>query len=370
MEPREPELRNVYQAKKDLSDYLLRERRAEGMARRSRSIALAVADAASGRNVHAVGIGHKIVNGEWTGQVALRVYVSQKLDSSLLGSEAIPDEFEGVPTDVIESAPAFVLPTVTGTEEIVVPGIEGIGAHAAQAIPPCSAAKQRRQRPVRGGISAGHFSITAGTIACFCRSVRPGDDPGRVYALSNNHVFADVNQASLGDALLQQGRADGGGPADEFARLERFVPIQLSETASNRVDAAIGVIGGEIHFDPEICSIGRISGIVGALEQMRVRKHGRTTGLSHGAVTDVSYDAIVGMDHTNPNIVARFEDQLRIDGAAPTPVFGLGGDSGSLVVADDGNAAVGLYFAGPDSGLYGLANPIAEVLAALEIELI
>lgn len=103
---------------------------------------------------------------------------------------------------------------------------------------------------------------------------------------------------------------------------------------------------------------------------MRVRKHGRTTGLTEGRISDLTYDVLVGMDHMDPTIVALFEDQIRIEQVAPHPAFGLGGDSGSLVVTSDGNRAVGLYFAGPEGGAYGIANPIDEVLAKLQIELI
>lgn len=368
--PNEPQLEPLYAAKKILSDRLLRTERAEGLAIRSRSVERAVAAAATGSNVHAVGIGHKIVDGQVTDELSVRIYVSQKLPPSLLGAHALPSELEGVPTDIIESAPAFLLPTVEAAEEIVVPGIEGISSVPPAAVPQCSVRRRRRQRPVRGGISAGHVAVTAGTISCFCSSVRPGDDPEQVYVLSNNHVFADVNNASLGDPLLQQASADGGGPADQIATLERFVFIQIGGATANRVDGAIGKLLQGVPFDPEICSIGRLSGTATAFEGMRVRKHGRTTGLTEGSVTDVSYDALVGMDHNDPSIVAFFDEQIRIERVAPHAVFGLGGDSGSLVVSTEGTDAVGLYFAGPNSGLYGIANPIEDVLSELEIALI
>ena len=50
---------------------------------------------------------------------------------------------------------------------------------------------------------------------------------------------------------------------------------------------------------------------------MRVRKNGRTTGLTEGVVKDSSYDALVGMDHMNLSIVAFFDDQIRIERVAP-----------------------------------------------------
>lgn len=103
---------------------------------------------------------------------------------------------------------------------------------------------------------------------------------------------------------------------------------------------------------------------------MRVRKHGRTTGYTEGTVTDESYDVLVGLDHGNPTIVGLFHDQIRIAVATPYARFGMGDDSGSLVVHHPEARAVGLYFAGPTDGTYGVANHIEDVLRELEIEVV
>jgi len=60
-------------------------------------------------------------------------------------------------------------------------------------------------RPAPIGVSTGHPRVTAGTIGC-----RVKDSSGRVYALSNNHVYAWENKASAGDNVLQPGAYDGG----------------------------------------------------------------------------------------------------------------------------------------------------------------
>ena len=60
--------------------------------------------------------------------------------------------------------------------------------------------------------------------------------------------------------------------------------------------------------------------------------------------------ALVGMDHTDPKVVALFGNQMRIETLPPYTAFGLPGDSGSLVVKKRGSRAVGLYFAGPPGG--------------------
>jgi hypothetical protein len=152
-----------------------------------RSMEEAVAQAAN--NVHAVGVGPKVVDGRMTDEMAVRLYVVQKLPSAALDPrDILPEEVNGVPIDVIESAPAFILETISPDEGMAIASIDAFGAPVVAAAASCTAARQMRQRPVIAGISTGHFAITAGTLGCFCRSTREGDDPQAVYALSNNHV--------------------------------------------------------------------------------------------------------------------------------------------------------------------------------------
>lgn len=331
--------------------------RQRGVISRAPALRLAAAGALAGANVHALGVGRKLVRGRETGTLCIRLYVVQKLPLSLVSaSDVLPPDLDGVPTDVIETAPAF---------------IQKRGKRVRKAIKrvECTERRRNRQRPVLAGLSVAHHQVTAGTLGCFCRSIKPGDPPERIHALSNNHVFADVNRAAIGDDLYQPGPADGGGAADRFARLSRFVEIRLDGIV-NRVDAAIGEVLPDVAFRPEVCGIGRLSGSERAAEGLVVRKHGRTTGLTEGRVTDVYYDAIVGMDHADPTVTATFVNQVRIERISPHPAVGLGGDSGSLVVRKDRPRAVGLYFAGPAGGEYGIANPIEDVLREVQIALV
>ncbi len=163
---------------------------------------------------------------------------------------------------------------------------------------------------------------------------------------------------------------DTGTSVDTVAKLHRMVQLQLGGQTVNEVDAAIATVDANINYQVSICSIGSITGTDVAIENMEVVKHGRTSGYTEGIVTDESLDINVGIDHNNPNIVAKFEDQFRIDRLSTAPYFALGGDSGSLIVSKGDNKAVGLYFAGPDSGTYGIANQIDVVLSQLQIELL
>jgi hypothetical protein len=359
-----PTFQDLLRAKQVLSARFLRAGLRGGVVGRGPALSIHAAVANAGRNVHAVGIGKKIVEGQPTRQPCVRLYVVQKLAPSLLPPlQMLPDKLDGVPTDVIESPPAFALATRRR---------RAVRARAMAAAAPaaCTAARKQRQRPVVAGISTAHFEVTAGTLSYFCHSTHIGDDPVKVYALSNNHVYANVNQAHPGDPLYQPGPADGGTNDDHFADFHRCVQLTLGGTVANRVDAAIGELLPGIEYQAEVCTIGAITGVDQATENMPVRKHGRTSGYTEGIVTDVSYDALVGMDHNDASVVALFENQMRIGKTDPYPAFGLGGDSGSLIVMQEDARAVGLYFAGPDDGSYGVANHIQAVLNELEIQLV
>lgn len=342
---------DVLQAKKVLSARLLRTGLQEYDMRSFYAFSVSNAGAWARHSVHAVGVGKKVINGRKTDVPCVRLHVAQKIAPSLLPpQDRLPKTIDGIPTDIIESLPPFL---------------------TTSPVPPaCTMYRKRSQRPVIAGISAAHTDVTVGTIAYFCKSTLYGDDPSKVYVLSNNHVFANVNQARIGDDLYQPGPADGGTNKDCLARLHRFVPIQLGDGQSNRIDAAIGELLPGIAYQVQVYQIGSINGTSKAEEGMEVRKHGRTTGYTEGVVTDEALDVVVRMDHNNPNIDAKFEDQIRIEKIDPYSAIGQGGDSGSLVVNKFNPEAIGLYFAGPPDGTYGIASPIEDVLRELQIELL
>ncbi len=230
--------------------------------------------------------------------------------------------------------------------------------------------QRARFRPAPGGVSVGHFAITAGTLGALATGNR-APRSSRLLILSNNHVLANSNSARVNDAILQPGPADGGrNPADQIAVLESWVPINFSGGV-NYVDCATGWAwpdrvrpelkyengGREVYF-----RIGSTP-VVPALNQI-VGKTGRTTNLTQGRITDLSATIRVGYGGGR---VALFQDQLTIVGTSSN-LFSAGGDSGSLIWTWDSRwAPVGLLFAG--GGSYTFANKIQRVLAALDIRL-
>ena len=227
----------------------------------------------------------------------------------------------------------------------------------------------KRARPAPPGFSVGHPAITAGTIGARVR-----DALGRVYVLSNNHVLANSNNASVGDAAYQPGPFDGGTAADQIATLADFEIITFSSTATNTIDAAIAlsdttVLGNATPSDdgygmPNATIFGDSNhdGLFdnpSALLGLNVQKYGRTTRLTHGLITGVNATVTICYEVSGFDCIksTRFVDQLIISPGT----FSGGGDSGSLIVTDDGNLnPVALLFAGSSS--VTIANRIDLVL--------
>ena len=227
----------------------------------------------------------------------------------------------------------------------------------------------RFDRPVPIGVSTGHPDITAGTISC-----RVKDGAGNVYALSNNHVYANENHACAEvdpvrpscapvDNVLQPGPYDGGvNPADAIGTLFDYEPIVFCKPncSLNTIDAAIALSSPTLlgNATPSDGYGTPRSTTVTPQINLRVKKYGRTTGLTKGKV----YAVNVGYDTG----VARFVGQIVITPGS----FSAPGDSGSLIVVDGGvndRKAVGLLFAGSSS--VTIANPIGSVLSVLEVSI-
>ena len=206
-----------------------------------------------------------------------------------------------------------------------------------------------RHRPAPPGVSTGHPSITAGTIGARVR-----DAAGNVFALSNNHVYADENKASIGDHVIQPGTFDSGSsPADDLGTLADFEPIVFSTSASNVIDAAIALSSTSLLDNATYCGWTPSSVTSAAKLRMKVKKCGRTTGATEGRVTGINATVNIGYGTGT----ARFINQIIIQPGN----FSAGGDSGSLIVTKGEGQPTGLLFAGSSS--ITIANPIDPVLA-------
>ena len=278
--------------------------------------------------VQGVGVGRKVVHSIATDELALQVFVDRKLHERFVPPEHwIPDEIEGVPTDVVET------------------GVFSIGRR----FPPIY---QRRVRPAPAGVSIGHYQVSAGTFGAL---VRHGGD---VSILSNNHVLANEGKAQAGDPILQPGTYDGGRvDRDTIAHLADAVKLEAE--ATNLADAAIATPVVKDDVAPEVLHIGRVRGDAEPEIGLAVRKSGRTTRVTSGRVSATDVTLRVGY----PDGFLVFADQFLIRGDPDR--FSGPGDSGSLIV-DAGNRAVGLLFAG--SPFVTVANRWSNVAKALGVK--
>jgi len=243
----------------------------------------------------------------------VRIYVSKKVpEHQLKPSEVIPkslrlEDGKEVCTDVIEI---------------------GVLRKAQQLDP------KQRYRPSPTGVSTGRADeISAGTIGWYVVT-----ETGDVLAISNNHVWARENLGKAGDPLVQPGRLDGGDPEkDVVFTLADFIPLGFSG-AQNTVDVAVATPVSYADVYMSILNIGGVTGRGIPEVSERVRKMGRTTGVTEGTVIDTSATVRVLYDRGEALFtdVALVEDNIKA------------GDSGSPVLTSDSKFA-GLLFAGSDT---------------------
>jgi hypothetical protein len=189
--------------------------------------------------------------------------------------------------------------------------------------------------------------ITAGTLGC---RVKIGST---LYALSNNHVFANESSAPAGANILQPGTLDSSVGA-AYGTLSSWSVIDFSATAKNVVDAAIALaMPGALGNATPPGGYGTPSStVVAPIVTRGVTKYGRTTGQTSATIGGINTTVTVTYDRGN----ATFVGQLLV----PSRTFSAAGDSGSLIVTTDTQNPVGLLFAG--SNTTTIANPIQDVL--------
>lgn len=283
-------------------------------------------------NIVGSGLGVKQRDAATTETLCVKVYVREKLTAAQVAGESlIPEQIDGVPTDV-----------------------EEVGDIAALSF-------KSRLRPVPGGVSSGNCTaVMAGTLGCFV------EREGELFALSNNHVFALTNASPSDAEIPQPGRLDGGlCPRDSIAVLGPLVPLDFGP-GGNLVDAALARIEDPSLADRRIIRpLGRrealVSPHVAPALQMSVMKSGRTTGFTRGLIDAVR----VTLQVQYGTGVATFSNQFRVSGTAG--LFSNPGDSGSLVTSDPGNQPVGLLFAGGNG--FTFCNDIDQVLVSLAADI-
>ena len=207
---------------------------------------------------------------------------------------------------------------------------------------------------------AGH----AGTFGAICRS------PNGLFGLSNNHVFAECNHAPIDHPILSPSANDTGADLPypralfkhtRFAPLHSGDPFQMAPT---KIDAAIAEV-----LDESSVSSNQGTYYDTPIAGLKVKRVGRTTGLTSGVIESRAAKVLpIPYKSAKFKATVYFDDVWFVNGDDGQP-FAAPGDSGSLVVSESGDEAVGLLFAVTSIGL-AVIIPIEAVLQYFGLELV
>ena len=302
-------------------------------------------------NVNGVGFGEKIINGVKTLEPCIHVLVNNKVSKKYLSNNnIIPKTFMGIKTDVIEigkvkinSNPVFPI----------------------------------RKRPLESGVVIGLMGkIPSGTMCCIVSKEKEiesdeSDDEEtednnivtlEYFMLSNNHVIANLNDASIGSLIIQPSKFYNGiFPKDLVGVLETFIPIKFIKDNSkpiNYMDCAIARITNKNFISNKILDSDKINGLDTAKLNVNVKKIGFYSGLTRGKVSTLDTTITVEFDKKKE---ALFKNQIT------TEIETSPGDSGSAILTDE-NKIIGMHMAGTGKG-YSIGNNINEILKELKVDL-
>jgi hypothetical protein len=203
---------------------------------------------------------------------------------------------------------------------------------------------------------------------------------GVQYVLSDNHILARSDGASVGDAIIQPGLIDTAtcttAGTTTVANLSQFSNLQAKPTPN--IDAAIAqVIAGKVDPAGNIIYLGATTDangvpVPGAPQGgtgipassvavgRAVAKSGRSTGLTCSTIEATNISTIVSYtvncDGTGTPFSVTYANQIGVIGGD----FSGEGDSGSLIVTQDTASPLALLYAGSDTDTVG--NPVADVL--------
>lgn len=262
-----------------------------------------------------IDIGFKIQGGKHTAVVAVRIHVKEKVSvRHLTPRERFPKVILGVPVDVIaavyEDHHAF------------------------------DPARQTRVPVISPGVSVSSMDGDTGTLGLMLEDVVDG----RSVVLGAAHVFAPSLASRPGEtAIIQPGRADGGGTQDAACVLHRF---------DESTDTAVAAVLGGRPFTPHILGAARdVSGCRHPRLGDVLEKSGRTTGITRGRVDGIAQE-FAGL-HYVIRLVA-------LDGATgPLCDFG---DSGSVWYDPTTGEAVAVHCKGGSAPTMDNAYAIATSL--------
>jgi len=244
----------------------------------------------------------------------------------------------------------FVVPVSVFLSLISIASADGGAAH-----------QVKQSTPVKMGTSGGSANDRSSAFCCGGTLGALVLRDGVLCILSNNHILARSGSAAAGEDTVQPGLIDSNCSATnsnivgDFA--SNYVPL-----GSANVDAALSTArSGQVDTTGAIIDIGPPRTTVQAPSVgLAVMKSGRTTGFTTGSITAINASVSIQYQkgcNQGKKFTVTFTNQI------VTGAMSAGGDSGSLLVSNDGTPnPVGLLFAG--SGSTTIYNPAQDVVNA------
>ena len=266
------------------------------------------------------------------------------------------------------------------TSQVVVTAISQADATAADSVLVTIAPPQQNAQGansplgVSGGNAKDSSTVSGQTLCCGGTLGALVSRGGNLYIISNNHVIARSDSATVGDAIVQPGLIDNNcATPPTVATLSQFFNMETGPAP--RIDAALALIAtgavdtagtilqlGGTASNPPINGPPHAGSGVAPTVGMAVAKSGRSTGLTCSSIfatqanINVTYQKGCG---TGSTFNVTFTNQVDVTNNG----FSAAGDSGSLIVTQDTADPVALLFAGSGSDTVG--NPISDVLNGL-----
>jgi hypothetical protein len=286
-----------------------------------------------------------------------RAVVLTKNQISAVAQKVLPDSIAGVRVTYIGQAPIEPNPPV-------------IPQSSVGAAPRCF---------LHGARLACGSSLSAASVwgaGTFGALVELAD--GTLCGLTNNHVTGGCNHTQLGMHVLCPAPFDADPthpPPIAIGRHHSFIQLisgDPGQVTLQELDVAlfeltrpdiVSSAQGNSFYDTPTQTVAPTGGL-------KVKKVGRSTGLTHGEVIG-QFTTPLGIPYESERFrsMVYFQNAWAIQTLTGDP-FSLQGDSGSLVVTEDGTKAVGLIFAGTGGGDVSFIIPIDAVLATLGAKLV
>lgn len=286
--------------------------------------------------IQGFGIAERITDGKQLPELALKVYVAEKLPESKL---------DGVVPGRVKF-PGAGLEAETDVEAIGEVRLEGLTS---------------RIRPARPGFSVNHANCGRGTFGCVVR--RAGST--ELFLLSNSHVIGDFGVASRDDPVFQPSTEDDSTQIEEntIAKFTESINFIFTESSHpNLADAAIAELLPGV-ADPRIHFLGLPTGVNDFPRRgMSVQKVGCVSDHSVSEIKDIDFMMSATFKRPGGGFArVGFRQQILCR------LFTGPGDSGAAVLTSTGKL-IGLHFAGsPSTSIF---NRIGPILQALNLEVV